>query len=151
MYNYYNIPFGAQLLLWSSRMAIHGCCRTKPNKYEFIDIAYKKAGIKNGCLLLKNFLSCLKFNELFKMQPIHKHNLSETEINLINCIEDSKEDSLAVDYFIKLWNVENVNFFKLSTYNLAQAYRKVSLDTNLNAFTYKNNSYFMGEVSRVLH
>ena len=33
---YYELPFGAQLLLWTSRMSVNGSCRTNPNKYELV-------------------------------------------------------------------------------------------------------------------
>ena len=45
---YHELPFGAQLLLWTSRLVFHGSCRTKPNKYDLVDIAYKKVGIHDG-------------------------------------------------------------------------------------------------------
>ena len=41
--DYYNLPFGAQLLLWTSRIALLANCRASPNKYEVINIAFKRA------------------------------------------------------------------------------------------------------------
>ena len=44
--DYYDLPFGAQLLLWTSRVVINTSCRSSPNKYELVDKAYKKVGLK---------------------------------------------------------------------------------------------------------
>ena len=51
--DYYDLPFGAQLLLWTSRIVINANCRNFPNKYELVDKAYKKVGSEEGLFLLK--------------------------------------------------------------------------------------------------
>ena len=35
--DYYKMPFGAQLLLWTSRIILYGNCRISPNKYEIVN------------------------------------------------------------------------------------------------------------------
>ena len=88
--NYFNLPFGAQLLLWTSRMAFYGSCRTSPNKYELINLAYEKVGIDNGCNLLKKFLLPLKGNPAFEIQPTSTTTINDNEINLVNCLQEHK-------------------------------------------------------------
>ena len=63
--DYYDLPFGAQLLLWTSRVIINTSCRSSPNKYELIDKAYKKVGLEKGRFLLKDFLVHLRKNKNF--------------------------------------------------------------------------------------
>ena len=63
--DYYSIPFGGQLLIWSSRLAFYGSCRTTPNKYDINNIAYSKVGIQKGSLLLKPFIGILKNKNQF--------------------------------------------------------------------------------------
>ena len=63
---YHDLPFGAQLLLWTSRVFYHGSCRTKPSKYDLVDLAYSKVGINNGSELLKKYSK--KAPELKKFQ-----------------------------------------------------------------------------------
>ena len=130
--DYFKLPFGGQLLLWTSRIFIFGSCRTKPNKYDLIDIAYEKVGIKKGHLLLKPFLSILKDRKSFKIQHLNKRFLVDTEIDLINCIELYKKTNFMKNPYIKLWNLEpDVVRFSLHAKNIASAYRKANLVTNL--------------------
>ena len=96
---YYELPFGAQLLLWNSRMIVNGSCRTSPNKYELVDMAFKKVGMRNGKNLLREFMSFVKNKKVFKLQSICTYNLIDNEIDLINCIENNKnlQDYIAPD------------------------------------------------------
>ena len=93
-FDYYNLPFGAQLLLWTSRVSYNGSCGTKPNKYELINMAYTKVGIDKGALLLLKLLSTLKKVDSFKLQFICSRYLNDNEINLINCIEVHKKKTI---------------------------------------------------------
>ena len=130
--DYYKLPFGAQLLLWTSRVAIHGSCRSSPNKYELIGIAYNKVGIINGSQLLKSFLSHLINNSNFNVQPICKLSLIDNEINLINCVQEHKSDYVDNSYFIKLWSLEKSNkTFTKNCKNLANAFKEANLETDL--------------------
>ena len=147
-FKYHNLPFGAQLLLWTSRLAVNGSCRSNPNKYVLIDIAYKKVGINNGCELLKKYLSFLKAEKKINLQPICSQHLINSEISLIDCIEEHKKDYINNEYFIKIWQLDNtVKLFTDSAKNLAMAYKKANLDTNLELLkVYQNKSKGKGGV-----
>ena len=137
-YSYYKLPFGAQLLIWTTRVTIHGSCRTVPNKYELIEMAYKKVGIRNGNILLKNFLTPLSKNPLFNIQPLCKSNLTNSEFNLIKCIHEHKKKDFDNNYFIELWSLENYkDTFTLNCKNLANAFTKAYLVTDLQAEVFK--------------
>ena len=117
---YYNLPFGSQLLIWTCRIAFHGSCRTKPNKFQLIDMAYQKVGIQNGSTLLKQFLFPLIGNSSFKLQQLCKPSLVDSEINIIKCLHDHKNELVDNKYYVKLWNLEsNVEAFTMHTKNLA--------------------------------
>ena len=142
---YYNLPFGAQLLLWTSRVAVHGSCRTNPNKYALIDIAYNKVGILDGSLLLKNFLKPLRQSSNFKLQPICSTILVETEINLINCLTEHRNKYVNNAYFIKLWNLDDhKDLFTYHSIQLASEFKKVNLHTALCPGKY-NKTFFNHE------
>lgn len=129
---YHEMPFGAQLLLWTSRLVFHGSCRTKPNKYDLVDIAYKKVGIYDGCNLLNNYLSFLKIHKEFKLQPICTQSLAESEINLIDCINANKQKYFNNDYYIKIWGLyKSTESFTNSARNLAVVFKKANLNTNI--------------------
>ncbi len=138
---YHNLPFGAQLLLWTSRVFFHGSCRTKPNKHDLVDIAYSKVGIEHGSQLLKKYLYLLKIESRFQLQPICIQNLSEVEINLINCIEDHKKNNFDNNHYIKFWNLDNFEkLFTESATNLALAYKKANLDTCIKFYFETNDN-----------
>ena len=40
--DYYDLPFGAQLLLWTSRVVINTSCGSSHNKYELVNNSYHK-------------------------------------------------------------------------------------------------------------
>ena len=137
---YYDLPFGAQLLLWTSRIFFHGSCRTKPSKYELVDIAFSKIGINNGPELLKKYLYILKIESKLHLQPICIQNLTESEISLVDCIEEHKKSNFNNNYYIKLWRLDNsAELFTKSACNLALAFKKANLDTNLNYYKAANN------------
>ena len=129
---YHDLPFGAQLLLWTSRVFIHGSCRTRPSKYDLVDIAYGKVGIDNGSTLLQQYLYLLRIESKLQLQPICIQNLSDQEIILINCIEEHKKNNFDNNYFTNLWSIskDSKNFI-LAAKALANAYEKYNLDTNL--------------------
>lgn len=130
--DYYNLPFGAQLLLWTTRIAFHGSCNTNLNKYELIKLAYSKVAIYNGSSLLKSFLLPLIKNPLLKIQPICKQNLTDCELNIINCVEEHKKKNFNNDYFIKLWSLEYIkDTFTINCKNLAYAFSNANLITDL--------------------
>ena len=130
--DYYNLPFGAQLLLWTSRVIVNGSCRTFPNKYELVDLAYKKVGLDKGLFLLKDLLSLIKNKENFRLQSICKRELIENEINLIYCVEDNKNNNYDNNYYVKLWNLENkIKEFSTAANKLSRDYKKFNLNTNL--------------------
>ena len=122
--NYYDLPFGAQLLLWTSRILIKGSCRTNPDKYRLVDIAYKKVGITNGSLILRAVLLFFKRHESFRLQSICNQILIEDEINLINCIEKNKDNKFNNNHFIKIWSISD---------------KKYNLNTNINELIYIEN------------
>tara|TARA_B110000444_G_C18596424_1_gene480926 strand:+ start:296 stop:760 length:465 start_codon:yes stop_codon:yes gene_type:complete len=150
---YYNLPFGAQLLLWTSRLAFYGSCRTSPNKYELIDVAYKKAGMNNGSILLKKFLSSLKDKESFKLQPMCEKYLIKSEIDLINCIQEHRKIDIDNKYFIKIWQLEkNIKAFTVDSINLATALKKANLNTNMKCYQPVNNNFNkLRTVNETLH
>ena len=105
-YDYYKLPFGGQLLLWTSRVAFHGSCQVSPNKYQIIGMAFHKVGIYNGCNLLKSFLNPLTNNPLFEIQSICKPTVTDNEINLINCLHEHTQSKINNSFYIKLWSLE---------------------------------------------
>ncbi len=129
---YHELPFGAQLLLWTSRLVFHGSCRTKPNKYDLVDIAYKKVGIHDGCNLLSKYLSFLKIHKKFTLQPICTQYLVESEINLIDCIDANKQEYFNNNYYIKIWDLhKSTESFTSSARNLAAVFKKANLNTKI--------------------
>ncbi len=137
---YHALPFGAQLLLWTSRIFFHGSCRTKPNKYDLVDLAYSKVGINNGSELLKKYLYPLRLESKFQLQPICIQILTESEIKLIDCIEVHKKDNFNNNYYITLWRLNNfAELFTESAKNLALAFKKANLDTDLDFFRETHN------------
>ena len=137
---YHDLPFGAQLLLWTSRVFFHGSCRTKPSKYDLVDIAFSKVGINDGPILLKKYLYILRIENKLHLQPICIQNLTESEINLIDCIEDHKTSNFNNNFYIKLWGLDSISeSFTKSASNLALAFKKANLDTNLNYYKKANN------------
>ena len=139
--NYFNLPFGAQLLLWTSRVLIKGCCRAIPNKYQLINMAYNKVGIYDGADLHKKFLFMLKDRESIILQHINCLDLNKTEINLINCIEDYKSKKFYDDHYLEIWNLkDNQRKFILAAQYLASAYKAFNLDTDLNSIYLNRNA-----------
>ena len=137
--DYYKIPFGGQLLVWSSRVALYGSCSANPNKYDIINTAYSKVGIKNGSLLLKPFIRILKNKKNFKVQPLCKRYLNETEIKLINCIEHNKFYSNKNDYFIREWKLaDEKDKFEFYAKKIASNFKIANLNTNIQ----KSKKYF---------
>ena len=129
---YYNLPFGAQLLLWTSRIAIHGSCSSTPNKYELINMAYKKVGIENCSSLLKKVLLPLKNKPLFKLQQICKTDLIDSEINFINCLQEHKKKYIDNKFYLELWCLEDrASSFTNNCKNLANAFIFANLNINL--------------------
>ena len=135
--NYFNLPFGAQLLLWTSRVLLRGSCRTTPNKYELVNIAYNKVGILSGEILLKDFLLQVKEQKSFKLQHISIQKLNMTEINLINCINDYKNKNFDDDYYLDIWNIKSSeNHFIIAAQRLALAFKEAKLNIDLNSIYY---------------
>ena len=134
-------------------MAFHGSCRTQPNKFQLIDMAYQKIGIENGSILLKQFLFPLIGNPSFKLQQLCKPSLIESEINIINCLQDHKNDYVNNKYYINLWNLENnKEAFTRHCKNLAKAFKSANLDTSLHSNTYKeDNIHTFNSISKTLH
>lgn len=130
--DYFKIPFGGQLLVWSSRIAFYGSCRSTPNKYDIINTAYSKVGIQNGSLLLKPFIGILKNKNKFRVQQFSKRYLNETEINLIACIECNKCFANNNDYFIREWKLDNEKEeFEFYAKKIANNFKIANLDTNI--------------------
>ena len=140
--DYYKIPFGGQLLVWSSRIAFYGSCRVSPNKYDIINTAYSKVGIQNGSMLLKPFIGMLKNKNKFRIQTFCKRHLNNTEINLIECIESYKcdsNDSNKDDYFIREWGLDNEKEkFVFYARKIADSFKIANLDTKIK----KTKKYF---------
>ena len=137
--DYYKIPFGGQLLIWSSRIVFYRSCRATPNKYDIINTAYAKVGIQNGSLLLKPFIGILKNKNKFRVQPFCKRYLNETEINLIDCIESNKGYSNNNDYFIREWKLDDEQAkFVFYARKIASNFKIADLDTNIQ----KSKKYF---------
>ena len=142
--DYYKLPFGAQLLIWTTRICLHGSCRTKPNKYDLINMAYNKVGIRDGSKILKSFLATLRKKENFHIQEICKRYLIDCEIDLIQCINAFKNRSLKKKYFINLWSLENeMEDFILYGSVLAREFKVACLNTEItinNECTLKNSN-----------
>ena len=151
--NYFDLPFGAQLLIWTSRVMLNGSCRTHPNKYQLVNIAFKKVGILNGGNLLKEVLFILRRKEFFKLQHTCVQILNNSEINLINCIEENKKEEFNNNYYLEIWDLKDIaNSFTLATYNLALAFEKSNLDTDLSSFLLtKNISNTEMLITKTLH
>ena len=130
--DYFKIPFGGQLLIWTSRISLYGSCRTKPNKYDFVNKAFEKVGIYNGSSLLKPFLSLLKNKENFKIQPMCKRYLIDPEIDLIQCVDAFKYKELNKKYFINLWSLDQeLDEFMFFGSNLGESFKKANLNTSI--------------------
>ena len=130
--NYFQLPYGAQLLIWTSRVEFYGSCRTKPNKVELIEEAYNKAGIYNGNSLLRPFLKFLKSNDSFELQAICSRSINQSEIDLINCIDTYKTCSEVGNQFIEMWSLfQEENSFSSCAKKLAGAFKRVNLETKL--------------------
>ena len=130
--DYYDLPFGAQLLLWTSRVVINSSCRSSPNKYELVDTAYKKVGLKEGHFLLKDFLVHLRKNKNFKLQSICSRYLISNEINLINCVEDNKNSNFDNTYYIKIWSINNnISEFCTAARKLSISFKHLKLNTDI--------------------
>ena len=149
--DYYELPFGAQLLLWTSRIALLSNCRVSPNKYEVINIAFERAGIQKGGILLKSFLSLIKHNKNFKFRRNCSRCLLKEELDLINCINMHKLSYFDNKFYIELWGLEsNAILFTTNTKKLATAFKNANLATKINYLKYDethNKSIF----SRDLH
>ena len=65
--DYYELPFGAQILLWTSRLIINASCRNFPNKYDLVEKAYNKIGLSGGHYFLKDFLRKIKKKLIIKV------------------------------------------------------------------------------------
>ena len=130
--DYYDLPFGAQLLLWTSRVVVNTSCRSSPNKYELIDTAYKKAGLEKGLFLLKDFLVHLRKNKNFKLQSICSRYLISNEINLINCVEDNKYSNFDNAYYLKIWSINNnISEFCKAAQKLSISFKHLKLNTDI--------------------
>ena len=151
--NYFNLPFGAQLLLWTSRIMINGSCRTFPNKYQLVNIAYSKVGIVDGENALKEFLFLLKNNKSFNLQSTNIQTLNSTEINIINCIDDYKKENFYSNHYLKIWNLKDKeNDFIIAAKKLAFAFKNSNLDTDITTiFLNGNMSSKESFISKTLH
>lgn len=130
--DYYDMPFGAQLLLWTSRIVMSTNCRSFPNKYELVDKAYKKVGLEEGRFLLKDLLVHLRKNKNFKLQSICSRNLISNEINLINCIEENKFPNFDNAYYLKIWSINNnIPEFCKAVQKLSSSFKHLNLNTNI--------------------
>ena len=130
--DYYDLPFGAQLLLWTSRVVINTSCRSTPNKYDLVNTAYKKVGLKEGHFLLKDFLVHLRKNKNFILQSICSRYLISNEINLINCVEDNKYSNFNNDYYLKLWSINNnIAEFCTAARKLSISFKHLKLNTDI--------------------
>ena len=145
--DYYDLPFGAQLLLWTSRVIINTSCRSYPGKYELVDTAYKKVGLEEGLFLLKNYLVHLRKNKDFKLQSICSRYLISNEINLINCIEDNKYSNFDNAYYLKIWSINNnILEFCKAAQKLSISFKHLKLNTDIsliinNKVTPDNDNY----------
>ena len=130
--DYYDLPFGAQILLWTSRVAINTNCRSFPNKYELVDTAYKKVGLEKGLFLLKDFLVHLRKNKNFKLQSICSRYLISNEINLINCLEDNKYSNFNNAYYLRIWSInKNISEFCKAAHKLSISFKDLKLNTDI--------------------
>ena len=130
--DYYDLPFGAQLLLWTSRVIINTSCRSSPNKYDLVYTAYKKVGLKEGHFLLKDFLVHLRKNKNFKLQSICSRYLISNEINLINCVEENKYSNFNNDYYLKIWSINNnITEFCTAARKLSISFKHLKLNTDI--------------------
>ena len=130
--DYYDLPFGAQILLWTSRIVVNTSCRSFPNKYELVDTAYKKVGLDEGLFLLKDLLVHLRKNKDFKLQSICSRYLISNEINLINCVEDNKHSNFDNAYYLKIWSINNnISKFCEAVQKLSISFKHLKLNTDI--------------------
>ena len=130
--DYYDLPFGAQLLLWTSRVVVNTSCRSSHNKYELVNMAYKKVGLKEGHFLLKDFLVHLRKNKNFKLQSICSRYLISNEINLINCVENNKYSNFNNAYYLKIWSINNnISEFCTAARKLSISFKHLKLNTDI--------------------
>ena len=130
--DYYDLPFGAQLLLWTSRIVINTSCRSYPNKYDLVDKAYKKVGLGEGLFLLKDLLVHLRKNKDFKLQSICSRYLISNEINLINCVEENKYSNFDNAYYLKIWSINNnISEFCTAVLKLSISFKHLKLNTDI--------------------
>ena len=148
---YYELPFGAQLLLWTSRMIIKGNCRANPNKYELVDMAFKKVGMINGKDLLRKFLVFIKNKKNFNLQSICRNDLIINEVMLINCIENNKDANFNNNYYIDIWSIRETKNFNLAVKALAFAYKNNNLNTNLKNLIFTKEVGKTNFINNTLH
>ena len=130
-FDYYNLPYGGQLLLWTSRLFLYGSCKSKPNKYELIDMAYLKSGIKNGNSLIGPIMELLKESENFSLQRMCVRKLNHSEVMLTNCVESFKTKFTSNRYYIKAWDQEKNKLIFINKFEkLSSAYKKANLNTS---------------------
>ena len=151
--NYFNLPFGAQLLLWTSRVMLNGSCRTFPNKYQLVNTAFNKVGITDGDAILKDFLVILKEKKTFNLQNVNVQTLNNTEVNIINCIEDYKKEDFNSNYYLEIWDLRGIKSdFISAAKKLASAFKNSNLETDLNTiFLNRDVSYKEEFISKTLH
>ena len=131
---------------------MNGSCRTSPNKYELVDMAFKKAGIVNGKNLLQEFLSFVRNKKVFKLQSICEYSLIVNEIDLINCMENNKKNNFNNKYFIDIWSItDNKNAFNLAAKALALAFENNNLNTNLNSLIFTKKEDKANFINNTLH
>ena len=129
--DYYNLPYGGQLLLWTSRLFLYGSCKSNPNKYDLIDMAYLKSGIKNGSSLISPIMELLKDSERFSLQRMCVRKLNQSEVMFTNCVESFKTKFSSNRYYIKAWDQEkNKQIFINNFEKLSSAYKKANLNTS---------------------
>ena len=118
-----------------------------------MDLAYKKAGVDNGCYLLNEFLNILKLTGFLDLQSICSQNLTECEINLIHCIEEHKKEYINNKYFIKVWNLDDsADSFSHIAKSLALALKNAGLCTNIGFETdIQKRNPITKEISKILH
>ena len=152
--DYYKLPFGGQLLVWTSRMYVNGYSKCIPNKSEMIKMAYIKVNIFNGYDLLSKFLSLLLDNNKFILQNINSRKLNENEILLTECVEYYKNYNDKNAIFIKAWELINTKEqFIANSQNLAKAYLSVNLHTSnrVNNYNHNTNNFLRSNQSYTIH
>ena len=97
---YFDLSYGGQLLIWSSRLYISDYRNYNRNTEDIIIRVYNKLNINNGYVILADFLSLILDNHLLVMNDINNKILNNDEYLISEFFEDLKYRNI----FLKKYN-----------------------------------------------